>query len=61
MNQLMKDDFGKHRDEKQLENLKYTMNRAQKSKSKTNNAADHVISNEEMTKNHPFVQKCKAY
>ena len=59
MNQLTKEDFEKHRDKKQLENLKYTMNRAQKSESETNNAADHVISDEEMTKNHPFVKSVK--
>ena len=59
MNQLTKDDFQKHRDKKQLENLKYNMNRAQKSESETNNAADHVISDKEMTKNHSFVKSVK--
>ena len=37
MNQEIKDDFGKQRNEKQLENLKYNLNRG------TNNAADHII------------------
>ena len=35
------------------------MNRAQKSESETNNAADHVISDQEMTKNHPFIKSVK--
>ena len=50
MNTTTKDDFLKQRNDKQLENLKYQINRSQKSATETNNAADHVISVEKMTK-----------
>ena len=60
MNQEIKDDFGKQRNEKQLENLKYNLNRDSGSRlGSTNNAADHIICIEEMTKSHEFVKTVK--
>ena len=59
MNEATKDDFQKQRNEKQLDNLKYSINRKTKTASDTNNAADHIVSVEEMTKNHPFVKTVK--
>ena len=59
MNLTTKDDFGKQRNDKQLRNLKHSINRAKKDHSETSNAADHVICVEEMTKSHPFVKTVK--
>ena len=59
MNLTTKDDFEKQRNDKQLRNLKHSISRAQKDQSGTNNAADHVICVEEMTKSHPFVKTVK--
>ena len=53
------DNYQKHRNEKQLDNLKYSIYRNRKTASDTNNVADHIISVEEMTKHHPFVKSVK--
>ena len=59
MNETTTDDFLKQRNDKQLDNLKYNINRSRKAPSETSNAADQVISVEEMTKTHPFVKSVK--
>ena len=59
MNEATQDDYQKHRNEKQLDNLKYSINRNRKTVSDINNVADHIISVEEMMKHHPFVKSVK--
>ena len=39
--------------------MKYRSDRANKDTGDSNNAADHVIKVEEMTKNHPFVKSVR--
>ena len=58
MNQETTNDHDRHRNEKQLINIKYTINRAKNIVSGTN-AADNIIKVEEMTKTHPFVKSVK--
>ena len=59
MNEATQDDYQKQRNEKQLDKLKYSINRNRKTASDTNNAADHIMSVEEMKKHHPFVKSVK--
>lgn len=58
MNQDTTIDHDRKRNEKQLKNIMYTINRAKNIVSGTN-AADNIIKVEEMTKIHPFVKSVK--
>ena len=53
MNHKTDDDFEKQRDEKQLRNFRFNLNKKDRPNS---NAADRVIAVEEMTKTNEFVQ-----
>ena len=54
VNREVVDDHDRQRNEKQLRNLKHSINREKNSVSGTN-AAENIIKVKEMTKNHPFV------
>ena len=58
LNQETSDDYETQRNEKQLRNIKYSINREKKAVSETN-AADNVIKAEEMTKTHRVVKYVK--
>ena len=58
MNQETTNDHDRKRNEKQLKNIMYAINRAKNIVSETN-AADNIIKVEEMTKIHPFVKSVK--
>ena len=58
LNQEVSEDYDKQRNEKQLRNIKYSINREKKEIGGTN-AADNIVKVEEMTKTHPFVKSVK--
>lgn len=58
MNNKTRDDFEKQRNDKQLRNIRYIINKDDNSKS-CSNTADNIISVEEMTKTGNFVQSVK--
>ena len=58
LNLETRDDFEKHKNEKQLKNAKYNSTKGEQTKGMSN-IADQVICVEEMTKTHEFVQSVK--